>query len=296
MRTTAARWPPSPGTATACVNDLRWHPRGGALASCADDDTVRIWRPAADGTWARSGSGDGDRLHHRGDRRGALAWSPDGGRLALGARDRRATVLDAGTGQVLGRYGEHSQWVCAVAWSPRADLLDDRLGRPHGAASWDVASATLRHRLIGHQSWVDAVTFAPDGARLATSSADLTVRLWDVATGEQVAELRGHEARIRAVAFAPDGQLLATASDDRTVRLWDARTGRERRVIGIHRDRVQRLAWFPDGGRVATPPPRTGPCASGVPGRPRRLCWRLPGNVSFAHSRTNERRTHLLPE
>ncbi|MFI6407693.1 NACHT and WD repeat domain-containing protein [Streptomyces sp. NPDC050548] len=275
------------------VNDLRWHPHGGALASCADDDTVRIWRPAADGTWAGAEAGTETVLTTE-ETVEALAWSPDGGRLALGRRDQRATVLDAGTGQVLGRYGEHSQWVCAVAWSPRADLLatgsDD-----HTAQLWDVASTTLRHRLVGHQSWVDAVTFAPDGARLATSSADLTVRLWDTATGEQAAELRGHEARIRAVAFAPDGRLLATASDDRTVRLWDARTGQEHRVIGIHRDRVQRLAWFPDGRRVATASEDGTVRVWGAGGDLDALLATARERI-FRTLTPNERRTHLLPE
>ena len=37
------------------------------------------------------------------------------------------------------------------------------------------------------------LTFSPDGARIASGSADQTVRLWDAASGEPLATLVGHE-------------------------------------------------------------------------------------------------------
>jgi WD40 repeat protein len=67
------------------------------------------------------------------------------------------------------------------------------------------------------------VAFSPDGHRLATASADRTVRLWNADTGQQIgAPLIGHTGAVNAVAFSPDGQLVAAAGDDNTVRLWPA--------------------------------------------------------------------------
>jgi predicted NACHT family NTPase len=66
------------------------------------------------------------------------------------------------------------------------------------------------------------VAFSPDGALLATSSNDQTVRLWDVATGRpHGSPLTGHTDANTGVAFSPDGALLATTSADTTARLWN---------------------------------------------------------------------------
>ena len=63
--------------------------------------------------------------------------------------------------------------------------------------------------------------------RLATSSADGTVKLWSLAARQEVATLEGHTMPVRGVAFSPDGDTLASASGDTTVRLWRAATLQE---------------------------------------------------------------------
>ena len=40
--------------------------------------------------------------------------------------------------------------------------------------------------LVCHQDAVNAVTFSPDGRRLASASSDGTIKLWDPSAGKQV--------------------------------------------------------------------------------------------------------------
>jgi len=65
---------------------------------------------------------------------------------------------------------------------------------------------------------VSAVTFSPDGTRVATASYDDTARIWD-AGGAPVAQL-AHPDWVSDVAFAPDGATVATASYDGVARAW----------------------------------------------------------------------------
>src|SRR5262245_18325338 len=71
-----------------------------------------------------------------------------------------------------------------------------------------------RLTLKGHQGAVTAVAVSPDGKRLATASADRTVKSWDIMTGELVLTARGHTGSVNAVAFSPDGRRLISAGAD----------------------------------------------------------------------------------
>ncbi|CAN0456484.1 unnamed protein product, partial [Ectocarpus sp. 8 AP-2014] len=51
--------------------------------------------------------------------------------------------------------------------------------------------------LICHQDTINAVSYSPDGRRLATASSDGTIKLWDPSSGKQ-AKKRNH---IRAFSF-----------------------------------------------------------------------------------------------
>ena len=59
--------------------------------------------------------------------------------------------------------------------------------------------------LHGHSASVVAITYSPNGSRLALGSDDNTVRLWDGATGVPIATLEGHSSPVSSLSFSPDG-------------------------------------------------------------------------------------------
>jgi WD40 repeat protein len=95
------------------------------------------------------------------------------------------------------------------------------------------------------------MTFAHDGATLASAEFRGAVKLWDMATRTERATLKMKGEEVSAMAFAPDGRTLAMAVD-RTVQLWDVASGRLVVNLAGHEGTVKCLAYSPDGARLAS--------------------------------------------
>ncbi|WP_437899842.1 pentapeptide repeat-containing protein [Sorangium sp. So ce124] len=181
----------------------------------------------------------------------AIAWAPDGKRLASAGHDTTVRLWDADTGHEIARLEGHSNSVRAVVWHPGGKRLASA-GHDRTVRLWDADTGHELARLSGHSNLVRAVAWHPDGKRLASAGDDRTVRLWDADTGHELARLSGHSNLVRAVAWHPDGKRLTSAGHDRTVRLWDTGTGHELARLSGHSDWVRAVAWHPDGKRLAS--------------------------------------------
>jgi WD40 repeat protein/DNA-binding SARP family transcriptional activator len=163
----------------------------------------------------------------------AVAFSPDGRRLAVTSEDSPAPVLmDVGSGRILKRMtGGHRGGIFSVGFDPKGAWLATGGAHDLQAMVWDTTTGRpirhLDHPTANEQQPV-SVTWSPNGSMLATAGGKGQVILWQAATGEQVGTLQADTSWVLTAAFSPDGSLLAASgTGDRQVTLWDVATHKQ---------------------------------------------------------------------
>jgi WD40 repeat protein/DNA-binding SARP family transcriptional activator len=204
--------------------DVAWSPNGDVLAASGGDaelDAVTIID--------RSGR-EVAVLQHPGAGVHSVAFSRDGERLitsrvSFGRFDptvAKVVVWDWRREQVE-RFIDTPVIAIQAVVDPTGRLIGivpDALSPSQDVEVRDVQTGQRVAALTGHTGAVTDLTFSANGSRLATGSADGTVRVWDPHSGEQLLVLRGHSAAVSSVSFSPDGSRVASASRDGTVRVW----------------------------------------------------------------------------
>ena len=187
----------------------------------------------------------------------AVAFSPDGKKLATGGDHVPTRIWDLESGKVLLKFD--GLGTRAVAFSPDGKLFAMCPGKTAAIELFDSASGDERGGFRGDQT--NSIAFTPDGKGLVSGDVQGLIKLWDLKHASPIGF--PHQTRnsyvwkwIVAVAFHPEGRLIATACRDNAVRLWDDQGNLVRTWEGptprgnYWADAIWSLAFSPDGKQV----------------------------------------------
>jgi WD40 repeat protein len=191
----------------------------------------------------------------------ALAFSPDGKRLATGGCDQAIRLWDVATATQVRRL--------IGCPSPVESLLFSRDGHSLFSASgdgtvrlWDVAAGRITHE-FKNRAGTPRLALSPDGTLLASAAPGLVSRIivWEVKSKKELRRFNLPQIYgwMNGLDFSPDGKWLATGTSKlqdthyiHWIQVWDLSTGKELAQFQ-HGDADASRAFCQNGDWLASP-------------------------------------------
>ena len=182
----------------------------------------------------------------------ALAFSPDGTRLASGSKDKTVRLRDINNDEWIALQ-KHTGWTNVLAFSPNGKMLASG-SVDKTVQLWDITTGEPLATLTGHVNSITALAFSADGTTLASASAGGTIRFWHTGTGAPLSpHITGHVGSVRAVTFFQDSSMLVSVAFNGEITFWNLKTPQKSTVhTAGHQDWLATLAFSPDGTKLAS--------------------------------------------
>jgi WD40 repeat protein len=155
----------------------------------------------------------------------AIAFSPDGKRIAVGSSNGEAQVWDTEAGKFLDKVPSgHRKIVLCCVFSPDGARFITG-SRDATARIWDARSGQPVTGLLSHEDSVGCVAFSSDSHLAATGSRDRKVRVWDANEGKAVGKPLEHETEVNSICFHPSIATRIVTTFGNVARIWDIQRG-----------------------------------------------------------------------
>jgi WD40 repeat protein len=158
----------------------------------------------------------------------ALAFSPDGLKLAYGGHGNEVTIFNTSNGSIFSSLRANdplndSEYILGLSFSPDGKYLATTgPSETNSLDIWDLTSLNLKQTVTLPDANGDAydVKFSPDGELLAAASISGKIYLYPTSSYTSPKSLVGHSGICFSLDFSPSDRLLASGGLDKRIRIW----------------------------------------------------------------------------
>ncbi len=188
----------------------------------------------------------------------AVAWSPNGKRIASAGSDGIAFVWNMVSGRTLAPPYNHHSRVISMAWDTNGKYIysvtaDERLH------IWDSTSGKLSQM---YKYLPRGVSFDPVATVTWARTGDLAASRGNMALVYDAPMSNGfrlpdnlytdHTEPVNALSFSPKSDMIASASSDSTVQIWNPENAQFISIYYGHNSEVLSVGWSPKSDLIAS--------------------------------------------
>lgn len=141
--------------------------------------------------------------------------------------DTTIIAIDLNTGDTLREFTGHKHSVITIVYTMKRDFFNIS------------GQADIEQNL-----WMDEASDL-NNQKLASGSADWSIRVWDIVTGSAIQVLKGHSGAVMSVTFDEEKICVISASKDATIRKWNILSGQCLHVCQGHESSVTKVMLDP---------------------------------------------------
>lgn len=225
------------------------------MACSPEGQWVAIGTEDGDAYLLKSGSDKPQKLGTLDKQVNAIAFSPDGKRVAFGGDENNINIWDTQAPAKALRFRAHDRLVSSLAFSPDGQKLYSA-GGDYWFRSWNPATGKMLKEHLGAIGLDEQLmALSPDGSLMVSWSQHGRERgseagrwwLWNTSTGSGLLEPKRHSLALRSIAFSPDGTKVATSGEDNSVRVWKLKSTLSAKIRKTAQGAIHDSQWSADG-------------------------------------------------